>query len=107
MIKIERLQEYYMQNRIIISVHAQERLRQRGIKQKDIKNCIMTGEIIEQYPEDFPFQSCLIFGYTIDNKIMHVVASDEGTVSRIITAYFPNKEKFEDDLKTRKVRDPS
>lgn len=96
-----------MQNRIIISVHAQERLRQRGIKQKDIKNCIMTGEIIEQYPEDFPFQSCLIFGYTIDNKIMHVVASDEGTVSRIITAYFPNKEKFEDDLKTRKVRDPS
>ena len=107
MIKIERLQEYYMQNRIIISVHAQERLRQRGIKQKDIKNCIMTGEIIEQYPEDFPFQSCLIFGYTIDNKIMHVVASDEGTVSRIITAYFPNKEKFEDDLKTRKVCDHS
>lgn len=107
MIKIERLQEYYMQNRIIISVHAQERLRQRGIKQKDIKNCIMTGEIIEQYPEDFPFQSCLIFGYTIDNKIMHVVASDEGTVSRIITAYFPNKEKFEDDLKTRKVGDHS
>ena len=107
MIKIERLQEYYMQNRIIISVHAQERLRQRGIKQKDIKNCIMTGEIIEQYPEDFPFQSCLIFGYTINNKIMHVVASDEGTVSRIITAYFPNKEKFEDDLKTRKVCDHS
>ena len=107
MIKIEQLQEYYMQNRIIISVHAQERLRQRGIKQKDIKNCIMTGEIIEQYPEDFPFQSCLIFGYTINNKIMHVVASDEGTVSRIITAYFPNKEKFEDDLKTRKVCDHS
>lgn len=107
MIKMEQLQEYYMQNRIIISVHAQERLRQRGIKQKDIKNCILTGEIIEQYPEDFPFQSCLIFGYTIDNKIIHVVASDEGSVSRIITAYFPNKEKFENDLKTRKVRDHS
>lgn len=102
MIKIEKLQEYYAQDRIIISLHAQERLRQRGIKQKDIKHCIMTGEIIEQYPNDFPFPSCLVFGYTISNKILHVVASDEGTVSRIITAYFPNNEKFEDDFKTRK-----
>ena len=62
----------------------------------------MSGEIIEQYPEDFPFPSCLIFGYTNNDKVLHVVASDEGTVSRIITAYFPNNEKFENDLKTRK-----
>ena len=102
MIKIERLQEYYIQDKIIISLHAQERLRQRGIKQKDIKNSIMTGEIIEQYPDDFPFPSCLIFGYAINNKILHIVASDEGTLSRIITAYFPDNEKFEDDYKTRK-----
>lgn len=104
LIKIDNLRKYYMQDRIIISLHAQERLRQRGIKQKDIKNCIMTGEIIEQYPDDFPFPSCLIFGYTTDNKVLHVVVSDEGTMSRIITAYFPNNEKFESDLKTRKER---
>ncbi|MCI9107884.1 MAG: DUF4258 domain-containing protein [Lachnospiraceae bacterium] len=99
---IEKLKEYYRQDKIIISIHAQERLRQRGIKQRDIKRCIMSGEIIEQYPEDFPFPSCLIFGYTNNDKVLHVVASDEGTVSRIITAYFPNNEKFENDLKTRK-----
>ena len=101
-INIEKLQEYYRQDRVIISIHAQERLRQRGIKTKDIRQCIMTGEIIEQYPEDFPFPSCLIFGYCNDKKIIHVVASDEGTMSRIITAYFPSLEKFEKDLKTRK-----
>ena len=102
MINIEKLKEYYRQDKIIISIHAQERLRQRGIKQRDIKRCIMSGEIIEQYPEDFPFPSCLIFSYTNNDKVLHVVASDEGTVSRIITAYFPNNEKFENDLKTRK-----
>lgn len=104
MIKIERLQEYYTQDKIIISIHAQERLRQRGIKQKDIRNCIMTGEIIEQYPDDFPFPSCLVFGYTINNIILHVVASDEGAMSRIITAYYPNTEKFNEDLKTRREK---
>ena len=50
MINIEKLKEYYRQDKIIISIHAQERLRQRGIKQRDIKRCIMSGEIIEQYP---------------------------------------------------------
>lgn len=102
LISIENLQEYYRQDRVIISIHAQERLRQRGIKQRDIKSCIMSGEIIEQYLEDFPFPSCLIFGYSVSNKILHVVVSDEGTACRIITAYFPNKEKFEEDMKTRK-----
>lgn len=102
MIKIEELQEYYRQGKVLISVHAQKRLRERGLKQRDIKNCVMSGSIIEQYPTDFPFPSCLVFGYTVDAKVIHVVASDEGTMSRIITAYFPDCEKFEEDLKTRK-----
>lgn len=106
MIDIKVLRAYYEQDRVIISKHALERCRQRGIKQKDIKNCIFSGEIIEQYPEDFPFPSCLIFGYAIDDKIIHVVASDEGTASRIITAYIPDTNKFEMDLRTRKERKP-
>lgn len=104
MICIETLREYYKCETVIITVHAQERLRQREIKAKDVKNCIMSGEIIEQYPKDFPFPSCLVFGRTVDEKIIHVVASDEGTGSRIITAYFPDNDKFDNDLKTRKER---
>ncbi len=64
----------------------------------------MSGEIIEQYSDDFPFPSCLIYGMDANNKILHVVASDEGTASRIITVYYPSTEKFADDLKTRKER---
>ena len=102
MLDLNKLREYYRQEKVIITIHAQERLRQRGLKAKDVRNCVMTGEIIEQYPDDFPFPSCLIFGKTINGKILHVVASDEGTGSRIITAYFPDNIKFEDDLKTRR-----
>lgn len=79
MLDLNKLREYYRQEKVIITIHAQERLRQRGIKAKDVRNCVMTGEIIEQYPDDFPFPSCLIFGKTINGKILHVVASDEGT----------------------------
>ena len=101
-IDIETIREYFKNDTIVITQHAKNRCRERSIKQKDIKNCIMTGEIIEQYPEDFPFPSCLIFGRAVDNRIIHVVVSDEGESGRIITAYIPNRSKFENDLKTRK-----
>ena len=84
------------------SVHCFERMQERNISRGDVKNCILNGEIIEDYPNDFPYPSCLIFGYTIKEKVIHVVAGSDGEYIYIITAYFPNKEKFEDDLKTRK-----
>ena len=84
------------------SVHCFERMQERDISRADVKNCILNGEIIEDYPNDFPYPSCLIFGYTIKEKVIHVVAGSDGEYVYIITAYFPNKEKFEDDLKTRK-----
>ena len=104
MIDIETLKDYFEKDVIFISQHAKNRYRERGIKQKDVRNCIMTGEIIEQYPEDFPFPSCLVFGYAADGRIIHVVVSDEGESGRIITAYIPNTDVFENDLRTRKER---
>ena len=59
----------------------------------------MEGEIIEDYPDDFPHP---IFGYTINDKIIYVVAGSDGKYIYIITAYFPNTIKFEKDLKTRR-----
>ena len=66
----------------------------------------MHGEIIEDYPDDFPHPSCLIFGYTVNEKVIHTVVSlDVGNDSiGIITVYFSNTDKFEADLKTRKGR---
>lgn len=63
----------------------------------------MHGEIIENYPDDFPHPSCLIYGYTInDRSVIHVVVSCNRENVGIITAYFPDSDEFENDLKTRK-----
>ena len=86
----------------MITQHAAERCRQRGILSDDIKSVVMNGEVIEDYPDDFPFPSCLILGYTDSGKAVHICMSDEGSGSRIITAYFPSPEKWQSNLKTRK-----
>lgn len=104
MIDIETLRGYYKQHKVFMSEHASNRCIQRGISQKDIRVCVMSGEIIEQYPDDFPWPSCLIYGYDTSQRIIHVVASDNGAYSKIITAYVPDTKKFEDDLKTRRKK---
>ena len=72
--QIEEIQELCKQSKIKWYKHALERMQERDINRADVKNCIMNGEIIENYPDDFPHPSCLIFGYTINNRILHIVA---------------------------------
>jgi len=90
-------------DKVEITQHAFLRLRERGIFFYDIVNAIMNGEIIEQYPEDFPFPSCLVLGLSKKDTYLHTVCGIGNSKLWIITAYFPTIDKWEDDLKTRKV----
>lgn len=86
--------------------HAELRRRQRGISIPDIKQAIFNGEIIEDYPNDYPYPSCLVLGYTRQREPLHLVCGvGEGTLF-IITAYRPSPEKWKDDWKTRKETQP-
>ena len=82
--------------------HIFVRLAQRSISMQDVLNVIMNGEIIEEYLEDYPYPSCLIIGYSVEDKIIHIVCGiGEGEVW-LITAYYPEKEKWSEDFKIRK-----
>ena len=102
MIEIEKLRSYYLEDKVFVTEHAAERYRQRGIRAKDVRTAVENGEIIEQYPEDYPFPSCLICGKTGDGNFIHVCMSDEGTAGRIITAYYPDDDKWGDGFTIRK-----
>ena len=72
MIELVQLKTYFESDQVFVTEHAAERFHQRGIKITDIKNAINTGEIIEQYPDDFPFTSCLILGKDTNEMKIHV-----------------------------------
>lgn len=102
MIDIEMLRKYFLDDMVLVSEHAAMRFRQRGLKAKDIRAAVNSGEIIEQYLDDYPFPSCLIIGKSLDGKCIHVVMSDEGSMSHIITAYYPDPDKWSENFKIRK-----
>lgn len=68
---------------------------ERDIKRADVKNCILNGEIIEEYPNDFPNPSCLVLGMTLKNIYLHAVVGVDDENMYIITVYYPTPDKFE------------
>lgn len=84
------------------SLHAMKRLRERHISIDDFLNAITTGEIIEQYPDDYPTPSCLLIGATVSGKPLHIVVGCDDAFIYAITAYYPDPNEWESDLKTRK-----
>ena len=104
MIEIETLKRFCAENKITWTAHGLKRIQARDISRGDVKNCIMNGEIIEEYPNDYPYPSVLIFGYKLNGRIIHVVCGFNGETLYFITAYEPDTEKFMEDLRTRRQK---
>ena len=102
MYTIEDFRKINKSENIIITLHGQLRLNERGITIDDVMNAINNGDIIEQYPDDFPFPSCLILGLSVQNTYIHIVVSMDEDKIYLITAYIPKRDKWETDFKTRK-----
>jgi len=102
-ITTEILQKLCIDETIIMTQHLTIRCNERNIKYDNIKTAISEGEIIEQYPTDYPYPSCLILGVPINAKYLHVVVGLGDNKLWIITAYYPNLDKWENNFKTRKV----
>ncbi|WP_207208028.1 DUF4258 domain-containing protein [Xylanivirga thermophila] len=49
-------------------------------------NCLLNGEIIEYYEDDYSYPSCLVLGSTDDNKSIHILCALEGDSIWMITA---------------------
>jgi len=102
MITIEQLKALNKPESIAITEHARIRLCERNISIDDIVNGINTGEIIKQYSDDKPLESCLILGCSVKSEYIHIVVSCDIDFIYLITAYFPDPDIWEADFKTRK-----
>ena len=103
-LNLEILRTLCRERKIKWSMHSLKRMRERKINSADYRNCILTGEIIEQYPDDRPLPSCLISGYSVNNSHLHDVVGSDNNYIYAITTYYPSLFEWENDYKTRKVR---
>ena len=100
-LNIDELRKLCNDDKIKWSRHALKRMRERKIRTADFEKCILYGEIIKQYPDDRPTPSCLILAW-INKTPLHIVIGSDGNFIYAITAYYPNEDEWQPDMKTRK-----
>lgn len=89
--------------RILWTYHVNIRLKERFIPREAVLYSVDTYEIIEEYPEDKYLPSYLIYA-EYKGEIIHIqIAADfENNNVRIVTAYRPTLNKWEQDFKSRR-----
>jgi len=102
MININEIRQLCENESLRWTNHALIRLLQRRITTNDVICALLSGEIIEQYPADYPYPSCLILGLTKSMEHLHVVCGVSAGEVWLITAYYPNSNEWMQDFKSRK-----
>lgn len=102
MMDIQKIRMLCHDDTIEVTQHILLRFQQRNIQYAEIKEAIMRGEIIKEYPDDMPHPSCLILGYTKRKRVLHVVIGVTEEKLWLITAYEPDADQWNTDFKTRK-----
>lgn len=90
-------------NRIRITDHADEEVQADNLSFDEIFLSVFQGEIIEDYPTDKPYPSCLIYGRTFRNEPVHSVwaYNEQNQWAVLITVYRPDPSRWIDWRKRR------
>jgi len=97
---ITEIQEKVRSRAYEFSRHAVDQTIRREISVREVEEALLGSiEIIEDYPNDKYGPSCLILGYTVSGRALHVLCSyPSRPILKVITLYEPDRAKWIDDL---------
>lgn len=103
---MQKILECFESDLVLYSRHAKFEMENEEfgrIFEKKVYEAICSGEVIEEYPEDKPYPSVLIYGRTTENRPLHIVCAYSQTENLVIvvTVYHPDSELWI-DYKRRK-----
>ena len=103
---IARIQDCFKAGKIYYSRHARGEMENDEfgeILDQEVYEAVLSGKVIENYPDDFPYPSCLIYGQTLKGRHIHVVCAYSAVelLGIVITVYEPDPEKWFDFLRRK------
>ncbi|NKB66077.1 MAG: DUF4258 domain-containing protein [Candidatus Latescibacteria bacterium] len=99
---VETLCRQLSQGAFEFSRHAFKRAVERNISDVEIRLAGRNARIIEDYPDDKYSPSCLLFGFTDQDRPLHLqVSCAESDLVKIITLYEPDEDEWIDFSRRR------
>ena len=89
--------------RFILTRHAIIRTLERDISEMDIADALTYGRLVEDYPNDMPYPSRLLY-HCCKDRHLHIVAAYDKVngLEIIVTVYEPSTEEWEIGFMQRK-----
>jgi len=88
---------------LVFRVHAVQRMFEREISKEDVRRALETGKTIETYPDDEPYPSRLVLGWSGSRPIHVVVAENPAWHETIvITVYEPDPARWQPGFERRR-----
>lgn len=102
--EISDIIEAIHEKRIRISDHADVEAHEDKLSYEEVYYSVLQGEIIEDYPTDTPYPSCLIYGQTVIGDPVHSVwaFNPDNRWAVLITVYRPDPDQWIDWRKRRR-----
>ncbi len=96
MMELSNIIDAIQAKRIRITDHADEEAESDQLTFDEIYFSVFHGEIIKDYPDDKPYQSCLVYGKTFSGDPVHSVwaFNDENQWAVLITVYRPDPDRW-------------
>jgi len=94
-------------NRIRITDYADEEAQNDQLSYDQVFVSVLQGEIIEDYPDDWPYPSCLIYGDTFRGEPVHSVwaYNEKKQWAVLVTVYRPDPVRWIDWRRRRQTDD--
>jgi len=94
--KISDIIEAIQEKRVRISDHADVEASEDKLSYEEVYYSVLKGEIIENYPTDTPYPSCLIYGQTVTDDPVHSVwaFNPDNRWAVLITVYRPDPNQW-------------
>ncbi len=91
-----------MHNKTVFRIHAVRRMFERNFSIEDVNSALENGLVLESYPDDKPYPSCLILGW-IESRPVHIVVAENAEENEkiIITVYEPDHTQWSEDFTRR------
>jgi hypothetical protein len=99
---IAQLRSKIAKDQFEFSQHAVDQSIIRHISIQEIREAFENCQIVEDYPDDKYGPSCLVLGFTLANRPLHMLCSyPSRPLVKIVTLYEPDPEEWV-DFRTRK-----
>ena len=101
----DNIRALILEGNIRISEHGYDEIAADGLLAREFVEGVEAAEVIEDYPDYHKGPCVLLLQRTGDGRIVHVVSgipAGHSSPAVLITAYFPNPEKWEPDFKRRR-----